>query len=179
MLGKADEARHTGAQSTVGDVETQLARLSARDGMVRQRARMGLVRRGRAGVPRLAELLASDQKRTRWEAAKALNQIVDPLAIPALLATLEDEDDDIRWLAAEALVKQGRAGLLAVLRSLQKRLKSHGIREGAYHVLHGLEAGPMGKPARAVIAALNSYEPGIEVPLAVHAALQALERDST
>jgi len=48
--------------------------------------------------------MESKQQQVRWEAAKTLVIIADPLAIPALIKGLKDEIFDIRWLAAEALM---------------------------------------------------------------------------
>jgi hypothetical protein len=62
--------------------------------------------------------------RTRWEAAKALSEIADPLAATALVNALEDDDADIRWVASEGLTALGRDGLEPLLAALLERAGS-------------------------------------------------------
>lgn len=63
-------------------VDELVARVADSDGSTRQRARETLVAIGEPALPVLLELLASPQVRVRWEAAKALTEIPDPVAIP-------------------------------------------------------------------------------------------------
>src|SRR5437588_9016694 len=75
--------------------------LSSKIGFVRLRARRSLVAAGHSAVALLIDVLGSANEQARWEAAKALSEIGDPSAATALVGALEDEDRDVRWMAAE------------------------------------------------------------------------------
>lgn len=86
-----------------------LAGLTARDGRVR---------------PRLGAVLTAGEPRMRWAAAYTLGAIEDGLDLaiqPVLLEALSDPDVDVRWAAAELMVRLGhkyphevRGGLLGL-----------------------------------------------------------------
>jgi len=164
--------------------ETHIANLASRDDVTRVKARQSLVSMGKTAVPSLIEALTSKKYLVRWEAAKTLGEIGDPQAAPALVGALEDEEFDVRWLAAEGLIRLNIDGLKPLLQALKERGDSELLREGAHHVFHDLSKGALKKTLRPVLAALESIEPGAEVPwVASHetgvevprAALQALE----
>ena len=75
-------------------------------------------------VDALVELLKDPDRQVRWEVAKALGEIANPRAAPALLVTLEDEGLDIRWLAAEGLIALGPVGLAPLLEALVEKANS-------------------------------------------------------
>ena len=110
---------------------------------------------GRHGGPddalRIAVVLADDERfQVRWEAAKALQRLHNPAVVPALLATLRDdqEQSDIRVSAAIALGQypQDRVfqALVAALDSPQ--LSINDVSRQALETLtgeqHGLEPEP-------------------------------------
>jgi HEAT repeat protein len=152
-----------------------LAALGSYDGVMRQYARQALVAIGGPSVAPLIEALADPNDDVRWEAAKALGQISDPAAAPALVNAMEDENSGIRWLGAEGLIALGREGLVPLLRALEQHSDSEWLREGAHHVLHDLARGNLENVLTPVLAALEDIEPTIEVPWAARAALDALE----
>ena len=53
-------------------------------------------------------ILPHRKPHVRWEAAKALCGIADPLAAAALVNAFDDRDGDVRWLAAEGVAALGR-----------------------------------------------------------------------
>lgn len=116
-----------------------LAMLQHRDGLVRQKGRRMLVEAGEAAVPGLCRvMLNSPSKDARWGAAKALGEILDPGAIPALLDALEDRNSDVAWLAAVALNRLGREAWKPVLQRLVERgVDSVAVRDGVHHILAG------------------------------------------
>ena len=59
---------------------------------------------GKPAVPGLIECLYDPREHVRWEAAKTLSAIADPLTASALVTALEDEHEDVRWVSGEALV---------------------------------------------------------------------------
>ena len=113
--------------------------LFSEDGMRRHNARLGLEQEGQKATPLLIGALKSKNTDVRWEAAKALIKIKDPLAADALTDTLMDEDYEVRWLAAEALIALGRDAIEPVLRKLLGHYDSTFLRTGAHHVLENLK----------------------------------------
>jgi hypothetical protein len=110
--------------------------LESRDGLIRQKARLGLVEMGESAVMPLAEaLLHSTLDQTRWGAAKALGEIVDIRSIPALVNALDDTDADVAWLAGMALKKFEKAAWMLLLQQLiETGVDSIRLRNGARHV---------------------------------------------
>ncbi|MDD4740197.1 MAG: HEAT repeat domain-containing protein [Bacteroidales bacterium] len=90
---------------------------------------------GEAVLPVMHKLLHSKQRVIRKQAAKVLELIAHPSSIDELLAMLEDDVSGIRWIAAEALIKIGRASLRPLLKTLARRADSYNFRLGAHHVL--------------------------------------------
>jgi HEAT repeat protein len=167
--------------ATHADVPSLIARLGNRDIKVRERARRDLVHRGEPVVAPLIEALAHPNGNVRWEAAKALGELRDPAAAPALVETLEDRRFDVRWLAAEALIALGSAGVPALLRGLQSApWDAQWLRQGAHHVLRVLAAQDdlyyLHDPLAQVVAALEGAEPAVGVPGAAHNALIAVRQ---
>jgi HEAT repeat protein len=123
----------------------------------------------------------------RWEAAEALGEIGDSETAPVLVKALEDEEFDVRWLAAEGLIKMNVRGLKPLLEALEHQRDSGLLREGAHHLFHDLAKGGLRKFVGPVLAALEALEPGeevpwvarhemeVEVPWAAHRALEMLE----
>ena len=101
-----------------GYVQGLFSDLSGRDGMARKRARESLVLMGDPAVPQLRGLLASPDKKTRWEAVKSLAAIEDPGTLDEFLALLDDPDSDLRWLAATGLIGLGPRAVRPVLQGL-------------------------------------------------------------
>ncbi len=84
----------------------------------RLKARLWLIRAGSETVPALIQVLSTGNTRARWESAKALAAIRDPMAAPALVQALEDADHDVRWTAMKALIVLNRNGLELLLAGL-------------------------------------------------------------
>jgi HEAT repeat protein len=157
------------------DMVTLIEELRSYDGLTRQRARKSLVAMGSRPVASLLKLLADPRNQVRWEAAKALSDIGDPMAASALVAALEDESFGVRWLAADGLIALEKDALPPLLEALKEDGGSLWLREGAHHVLsmlaaeHGLH-----DRVTPVLTALESIEPDTDVPLAAQKALQTL-----
>jgi HEAT repeat protein len=160
------------------DIPALIATLAGNDGLARQRAREALVNIGKPAVVPLMKALEAPKSDfdLRWEAAKALSELEDPAAAPALIKTLEEDSSfSVRWLAAEGLIALGGDGLPPLLEALVKRSNSASLREGAHHVLRMLNEGDLRSQIAPVLAALEDVEPILEVPVAAHVALDALE----
>jgi len=81
----------------------------------------------------------------RWAAAKALGQIGDPQATPALIQALQDKDRDVRRAAAEALGQIGdRQAIPALIEALKD--EDEGVRRAAAEALEKI-GDPQATPA--------------------------------
>jgi len=173
----------TAKQSTVPkgpDVKRKALRIPAlivdlgvQSATIRERAIGALVAMGKPAVKSLVEALTHSTEYGRGQAAKALGEIGDLTAAPALVKTLEDDKFDVRWLAARALVALGRDGLPALLQALFERPNSTWLREGAHHVLHDEGYETWGTQLAPVMKALESYAPADTLPDAAEKVLRA------
>jgi HEAT repeat protein len=152
------------------------AAFASRDRMQRENARQRILAIGAPAVPALIKCLSHPSRLVRGEAAKTLGQIKDPSAGPALVGALEDDDRDIRRLAAAGLVGLGHKGLAPLLSALIERPGSLWLRQGAHHVCHDLARTEAAALVRPVLAALSTSAPQRTVPPAAHAALHALSQ---
>lgn len=180
-MGEPDDS--AGAQNTVrgsspdiAAIPSLIADLAGKDGMVREKARRSLVGIGGPAVAPLVEALNDPNEQLRWEAAKALGQIADPAAAPALVEALTDKVFDVRWLAADGLIAVGRAALVPLLEALMEHSNLPRMRLSAHHVLHDLahKDPELKELLRPVLVALDDIEPSLEVPWAARSVLEAL-----
>jgi hypothetical protein len=166
---------------TPDTVDSLIADLGSRDGLVRQRARIALVHIGEPAVPSLIKALKNRQEPTHWEAAKALSMIGDPKSVQALVKALEDSNFGVRWLAAEGLIAVGYDSLETLLPALIDHPESIHLREGAHHILHDLVSRDLLDPkqkdqVKPVLAALNDVEPAVAAPIAAYQALGKMRK---
>jgi hypothetical protein len=119
------------------NLESLMDILAGKDGVARQKARKLLVVMGKPAVPSLIRALQNSKSdHLRWEAAKTLGAIGDARAIPQLVKSLEDSDQDVAWLAAEALRKFKKVAWPTLLRVLiRDKSGSVSLHQGAHHVL--------------------------------------------
>jgi len=161
-------------------VDELLEQLHSHDGEKRERARWQLVTLRSVGVFPLIDALEDPDWHVRWEAAKALHDIADPRAAPALVRALRDRRFGVRWLASDALIALKEASLPALLGALVHQGDSVLLRNGAHHVLHDLNRGhvsrEMAAVLRPVIEALESIEPSVTAPVAAQKALDELPK---
>jgi HEAT repeat protein len=158
-------------------IEALIKSLSNKDDGVRVKARHALVAMGKAAVPPLTEALKSSKGLVKWEAAKALGEIGAPEAAPSLVKALEDDQFDVRWLAAIGLIGMNIKGLKPLLHALMHQTDSVFLREGAHHVIHDLTKGELRKYLAPVLAALENIEPAAGCPQAAFHALEMLEKE--
>jgi hypothetical protein len=84
---------------------------------------------------------------------------------------LEDDHQDLRWVAAEGLLNIGGPAVEPLLLALIDRAWAHTILDGAIHVVRGLSrrvSEPIFEP---LISALRAPEPGVSVPPTAESAL--------
>lgn len=138
----------------------------------RQRAREDLVAIGEPAVPELIEMLSSPNRLERWEAAKALAEIADPTSAAALVRSLEDDDSDVRWVAAEGLIALGHHALVPLLEAMITRTGSPWILTGAHHILVELRKQKGLREVEPVLEALASPAREVAAPVAAWHELQ-------
>jgi hypothetical protein len=154
-------------------IDVLVEHLADDDSTRRQEAREKLAAIGGPAVPSLVESLYDPREHVRWEAAKTLEAIRDPLTAPALVTALEDENEDVRWVAGEALVALKDAALAPLLHALIRRSTSFWLCKGAHHVLHELAKHERRRPLlKPVLEGMESTEPAVTTPPAAHTALE-------
>jgi len=104
-----------------------------------KKARYELVKIGKPAIKYLAGLLNEPKEHIRWESIKTLSQIAAPESIPILINALDNDDFDVRWLAAEGLIEIGKESIKPLLKSLIRNQDSKFLLEGVHHVLKDLE----------------------------------------
>jgi hypothetical protein len=148
-----------------------IAHLSSPRAAARERARQGLVALGRPAVVPLVESLATANDQGQLEATKALAEIADRSAIPALVRCLEADSHEVRWVAAEGLVNIGADAVEPLLIALIDGAARHTILDGAYHVLHAFARRASEPIFEPVLEAIRRPEPAVSAPLAAENAL--------
>ena len=161
-------------------IKTLLGHIASRNGLTRQYARKSLVAIGKPAVPYLLPLVHNRKHQVRWEAVKTLAAIKDPSAIDGLIAALNDESFDVRWIAAEGLVSLGQQVMSQLLRELILQPESALVRESAHHVLRSLieqdEKNIIRSAIQPVLVALEDMDFAAKVPNAARSALKVLDK---
>jgi hypothetical protein len=153
-----------------------ISQLAHNDPALRPSIRDELVRlNGHEVTQALVAELNHPQAQVRWEAAKSLLALADPIAAPGLLHTLEDEDPDVRWVSAEGLVALGETGLITVLSGLTRRARSPEFCMCAHQVRHDLKKKFHADVISPVLVALEGAEPALSAPVAAYTALTRLK----
>ncbi|NOY07094.1 MAG: HEAT repeat domain-containing protein [Chlorobi bacterium] len=142
-------------------IKQLLETLGGDDGMERKKARRELVAMGIDVIDYLMELVHHPKHIYRWEALKTMEEIGEPVSIPLFIEALEDDESDIRWIAAEGLIKLGDRSIKPLLRALIEKSGSIFILAGAHHVFYDLKkAGKLPKdfPVDKLLFELKSPE---------------------
>ena len=180
MQALKKDARSVAPEDEAGGetIEQLLTELHSHDWKQREHARWQLVTLRDLAVFPLIDALEDPDWHVRWEAAKALHDIADARAAPALVKALRDKRFDVRWLASDALIALREAGLPPLLSALVHHGDSILLRNGAHHVLRDLSRGHVSRDIveilKPVVVALESIEPSMTVPLAAQKVLDQL-----
>ncbi|HED08054.1 MAG TPA: HEAT repeat domain-containing protein [Ignavibacteria bacterium] len=143
------------------EVKKLIECLCCDDGMERKKAREELVAKGKNIVDFLMELLNNPKHIYRWEALKTMEEIGDPISIPMFIKALEDDESDVRWIAAEGLIKLGMKSIKPLLKTLIEKSGSIFVLAGIHHVFYDLkkiEELPAGFPIDKLLSALKDPE---------------------
>ena len=125
------------------------------------KSRKELVKAGKKILPVMYKMLKSDEKVIRKEAMKVVERIADPTSIPVAINMLEDRESEVRWIAAEALIRIGRESITPLLKALISNGISFYLRQGAHHVLSTLIRDKDSKELKQLVHLLK---PGLEIP---------------
>src|SRR5664279_4443721 len=109
--------------------------LDSKNSVKKLATRSTLVEMGKSITPKLHKLLNSENGLLRMEAAKIVELIADRRSIPFLINLLDDKEFEIRWIAAEGLIKIGRPAILPLLKSIRNGKSTYILNKGAHHVL--------------------------------------------
>lgn len=112
--------------------------LMPEDYTLKHNARLTLVKMGKKIIPQLHKQLSSSNGLLRKEVAKVVEMVGDRRSIPYLITLLDDPDFDIRWIAAEGLIKIGRKSIIPILKSIRGGKSSLLLDKKAHHVLDSL-----------------------------------------
>jgi HEAT repeat protein len=112
--------------------------LDSKNSVKKLAARSMLVGMGKQIIPKLHKLLNTENGLLRMEAAKIVELIADRRSIPYLINLLDDKEFEIRWIAAEGLIKIGRRSILPLLKSIRDGKSTFILNKGAHHVLLSL-----------------------------------------
>jgi HEAT repeat protein len=156
------------------EISQLVAKLSDKDGLVRQNARLDLQTIGKPAVPQLCWTMNSKNKHARWEAARALAELVDPSSVPWLIKALDDKEFDIRWLAGLALIRIQLPALVPLLEALLVTRKQDWLWEGARHIIRGMARGDRDNILTPLINAFDSIDFRMNVPIEARKLLIAL-----
>jgi HEAT repeat protein len=121
------------------------------------RSRKSLVRIGKTILPQLHKLSASENILIRMEAVKILELIADRRSTQQFIRLLEDREFDIRWIAAEALVKIGRRSIRPLTEAVRDGENSIILNEGAHHVLSALLNESEKQKEKSFLLSLENY----------------------
>ena len=143
-------------------------------------ARSTLVRMGKTIIPQLHRLLGSENGLFRSEAAKIVELIADRRSIPLLIKLLDDKEFEIRWIAAEGLIKIGRRSILPLLKSVRDGESSFFLNKGAHHVLLSLlDENEKNKLMSLLLSLDDSQELGETAPVEASKALKTISKRIT
>lgn len=120
------------------EIEHLVEQLGSKKGTERMKARKKFVEYGDNAADYMIELLNHKNHIYRKEALKILVEIGNPAYIPFFLQALEDEESDIRWIAAKGLIKLGKSSLKPLLNLLVEKSDSIFVLAGAHHVFFDL-----------------------------------------
>ena len=140
-------------------------------------ARNTLVRMGKTIIPKMHILLNSENDLLRMEAAKIVELIADRRSIPILINLLDDKEFEIRWIAAEGLIKIGRRSILPLLKSVRDGKSSFFLNKGAHHVLLSLLNENEKNKLKSLLLSLDdSLELGETAPVEASKALRTISK---
>ncbi len=164
--------------TTEKEIRELMEILGDEDGKKRQNAREKLVAIGENALVHIKDLLNHPKHIYRWEAMKVIKEIGVPEAIPVFLEALDDEKSDIRWIAAEGLIKTGKYSVRPLLKHVSRNYDSVFVLNGAHHIIYELEEKellPKNFPAKKLLFLLKSHSKEASLKVLVHNILNEMD----
>jgi HEAT repeat protein len=177
----ATTQNHSGTKDIVADRLPDdaelISNLTNSDLTQRLNAQYNLIIRGRPAAPALLEALRDSDPHLRSSAAHVLAVIADPSTAEGLAAALDDDEDPVRWVAAEGLVALGSVGLQAALHVLLGADSvSPQLKAAVRHILLRVRDGEgMDEIVKPLLGAIQEFEMNEKVLVEAYKALAALE----
>ncbi len=112
----------------------------------------------------------------RWEAPKALTDVVAPTASAGLLHAIDDEDGDVRPAAGEELIALKKVSVAAVLQAVIRGAGSTAYCTSAHHILRALKQ-ENADAISPVLGALDEPAPAVADPVGPLTELQKIKTD--
>jgi HEAT repeat protein len=151
--------------------------LDSKNSVKKLAARSTLVGMGKSITPKLHKLLNSENALLRMEAAKIVELIADRRSIPFLINLLGDKEFEIRWIAAEGLIKIGRPAILPLLKSIRDGKSSFILNKGAHHILLSiLKEDEKNKLTKLLLSLDDAQELGETAPVEASEAIKTIFR---
>jgi HEAT repeat protein len=151
--------------------------LDSKNSVKKLAARSTLVGMGKSITPKLHKLLNSENGLLRMEAAKIVELIADRRSIPFLINLLGDKEFEIRWIAAEGLIKIGRPAILPLLKSIRDGKSSFILNKGAHHILLSiLKEDEKNKLTKLLLSLDDAQELGETAPVEASEAIKTIFR---
>lgn len=143
-------------------------------------ARKALVKMGKSINPLMHQLLESENILLRTEAAKIMELIADKNSINVLIKYLGDKEFEIRWMAAEGLIRIGRKSILPLIKSIRNGKSSFFHNKGVHHVLLVLLNDKEKMKVKGLIRSLDDFrELGETAPIEADKAIKTLYGDKS
>lgn len=164
--------------STEKEIRELMEILGDEDGKKRRNARKKLAGIGESTLNYIKEFLNHPKHIYRWEAMKVIEEIGHPDSIPIFIEALDDEKSDIRWIAAEGLIKMGKYSVKPLLKEVAENYDSVFVLNGAHHVFYELEEKellPKNFPTKMLLSLLRSPSKGASLKVLVHNILNELK----
>ena len=164
--------------STEEQIKKLVESLCNDDGHTRKEAREKLVKIGESTLEYVKELLNHPKHICRWEAMKVIEEIGSPQSIPVFIEALDDEKSDIRWIAAEGLIRTGKYSIKPLLKAVAEKHDSVFILSGAHHILYELdekELLPKKIPSKKLLSLFKNSGKGASLKVLVHNILNDLK----
>jgi hypothetical protein len=149
------------------EIKALINQFGNKSGLVRSKARESLKEFGHTAVDYLSELLIDKRKIVRWEAIKTLTEISDPHSASLFIFALNDEESDVRWVAAEGLISLGKQGVVTTLEGLISNFNSVYFRNGVHHILKEYSKEHPSPELKKLLSALLKADTGYYMPAIV------------
>lgn len=123
-------------------------------------------------IPQKNKPFSSFNERLKAEVNNIISVVADKRAVPSLIDLLDDESYEIRWIAAESLLRVGRRCIIPILQMIKDGRQFHYPRK-VHYVLESLLTRKEKKELYHLLSTLDSFPYMSEIaPLEASVALR-------